>query len=187
MRKRALFTVLTLSVSLGLLLTSAGIVQGPASVSALPWRRSSDANGLGQRTARRGGPDERGLARPGAMQQPAQIATAPVDVKLVGQMGGPAYAVAVQGNHAFVAAAEAGVRVIDVSDPATPIERGTYDTPGFAQDIYLAGGYIFVAAREAGLRVFDISDPTEPVEVGVYDATCCAFRVHVAGDTTASC
>ena len=36
----------------------------------------------------------------------------------------------VAGDYAYVAAWEAGLRVVDVSVPSAPVERGFYDTPG---------------------------------------------------------
>lgn len=148
----------------------------------------------------------------------------PWDVELVGQVGGPVFAVAVQGNYAylgvgprltvldvsdpsrpavvgqskvlpeivrdvFVAGPYAyvvgwhwGIRVLDISNPATPIEVGAYQTPGAAEAVYVAGHYAYVAAQTAGLRVIDVSDPAAPVEVGAYETGGrLAWDVHVAG------
>ena len=43
-----------------------------------------------------------------------------------------AYGVAVSGNYAYVADYGAGLRVVDVSNPANPVEVGYYDTPDCA-------------------------------------------------------
>ncbi len=50
-----------------------------------------------------------------------------------------AFDVAVSGDHAYVAAAGAGLLVADVSDPAHPVEVGSLDTPGYAQGVTVAG------------------------------------------------
>jgi hypothetical protein len=75
-----------------------------------------------------------------------------------------------------------GLRVVDVSSPANPVEVGFYDTPGFAADVAVSGNYANVADESRGLRVVDISNPTNPVEVGFYDTPREAGSVAVAGD-----
>jgi hypothetical protein len=39
----------------------------------------------------------------------------------------------------------AGLRVIDVSNPSNPREVGYFDTPGYAQGVYVSGNYAYVA------------------------------------------
>jgi hypothetical protein len=41
--------------------------------------------------------------------------------------------------------AYAGLHVINVSDPTSPILVGIYDTPGYTCDVYVAGDYAYVA------------------------------------------
>ncbi len=55
-----------------------------------------------------------------------------------------------------------GLRVIDVSDPAAPVEIGAVDTPGSAEAVEVVGEIAYVAAYSAGLRVIDVSNPTAP-------------------------
>lgn len=57
--------------------------------------------------------------------------------------------------------------ILDVTNPAEPVEVGFYDTPGNAQHILVIGEYAYLADR-LGLRVLDVSDPTIPVEIGFY-------------------
>jgi hypothetical protein len=47
--------------------------------------------------------------------------------------------VVVKDRYAYVAAGDGGLRVIDISDPASPREVGYYDTPGWAQEVALGG------------------------------------------------
>jgi len=49
---------------------------------------------------------------------------------------------------------EAGLQVIDVSNPADPVRLGGYDTSGSAQAVAVAGNRICVADWEKGLKVF---------------------------------
>lgn len=60
------------------------------------------------------------------------------DVDQVGRIynfWGQALDVFVEGEYAYVADGNHGLRVIDVSDPAHPSEVGSYDTPGSPRDL----------------------------------------------------
>lgn len=72
-------------------------------------------------------------------------------------------------EYVYVAAWDAGLRVVNVSDPTNPVEVGFYDTPGYALAVHVVGGYAYVADGDAGLRVIDVSDPAAPSEAGFYD------------------
>jgi len=85
----------------------------------------------------------------------------------------------VSGDYLYVAAGDAGLRVIDVSDPSNPKEVGYCDTPGEAVGVYVSGSFAYVAAGDAGLRVIDVSDPSNPKEVGYYNAS--VREIHVSG------
>ncbi len=43
--------------------------------------------------------------------------------------------VEVSGSYAYVADCRSGLRVLDISIPANPVEVGYYDTPGRANDV----------------------------------------------------
>jgi len=98
-------------------------------------------------------------------------------------------------GYAYVANYEAGLHIIDVTDPGAPAEVGRYrpphldwndfpNIPSPEPPRYLyregargavvrreAGGKIiaYVAAYAAGLRVVDVTDPTAPVEIGLLE------------------
>jgi hypothetical protein len=63
------------------------------------------------------------------------------------------FEVAVTGEHAFVAAGEGGVWMLDVSDPGLPRVVGWRDTAGRARSIVVEGGLAYVADGQAGLLV----------------------------------
>ncbi|HNS51843.1 MAG TPA: right-handed parallel beta-helix repeat-containing protein [Anaerolineae bacterium] len=110
--------------------------------------------------------------------QPAQ----PTGWQVVGQIGGPASAVTVQGNHAYVGV---GLRLValDVTNPITPTEIGaTAPFPYFVEDVVVSGTWAYVAAGGAGLRVVDISDPANPTEIGAWDSPGYAEGVAASGD-----
>ena len=87
---------------------------------------------------------------------------------------------AVAGSHAYVADGESGLRVINVADPATPVETGFYDTPGYARGVVVVGNLAYVADY-VGLRVFNVADPAVPIEVGFYDTAGGAEDVALVG------
>uniref|UniRef100_A0A7V6CMS6 LVIVD repeat protein n=1 Tax=candidate division WOR-3 bacterium TaxID=2052148 RepID=A0A7V6CMS6_UNCW3 len=93
---------------------------------------------------------------------------------------GSAQDVAVSGNYAYVADWEAGLRIIDISNPRSPVEVGYYDTPGAAYGVAVSGNYAYVADAGAGLRIIDISNPRSPNEVGYYDTPEWALGVAVS-------
>ncbi len=78
----------------------------------------------------------------------------------------------------------AGLRVLDISDPAIPIPTGLYFTPGSQgpRALAVAGNYVYVADGDAGLRVVDVSDPNNPIEIAHYETLGFAYDVAVAGD-----
>jgi hypothetical protein len=88
--------------------------------------------------------------------------------------------VSVIGSYAYVAAGkDGGLRVVDISDPLSPVEIGFYDTPDFANGVVATADYVYVADGYSGLRVVDVSTPSEPIEVGFFDTPGVALRVAV--------
>ena len=91
----------------------------------------------------------------------------------------------VKDDFAYVITGESGVgrdglRVISISNPASPHEVGFLDLGDFEMsrfDIY--GDYAFVIGSQIGLRCIDISNPINPVEVGRFDlpANCSDIKV----------
>ena len=69
-------------------------------------------------------------------------------------------------DYAFVADGAHGLRIIDVSTPATPVEVGSYDTPGSAMDVVVDPTLelAFIADGLEGLIVIDVSTPASPNE-----------------------
>ncbi len=75
--------------------------------------------------------------------------------------------VAVLGDNAFVAGGQAGLHVVDLSNPAAPVVRGTIDTKKYAESVKVAstpttGGVIdiaFVVEGTEGITTYNISNP----------------------------
>jgi hypothetical protein len=84
----------------------------------------------------------------------------------------------------------AGMHVIDVSDPANPIQVGEADTTGHcpqASSIVIKGSYAILGDMQNGLCVVDITDPTDPRLVStwrdippVYDMVLVGERIFAA-------
>ena len=106
---------------------------------------------------------------------------APAEAGRITYMMSRAYGVAVAGDYAYVADAR-GLSIVNISNPATPVLVGDYDTPASARDVAVSGDYAFVAARTSGLQIVHIGDPENPWLAGSYDTPGDAYDVAVAGD-----
>ncbi len=89
---------------------------------------------------------------------------------------------AASNGYAYVTAAELGLRAVDVSTPAAPVEVGFCSVPETGFHVAVVGRYAYVAAGDSGLWVLDVSNPAAPFEVGSYDTPGYAWDVAVAGD-----
>jgi hypothetical protein len=95
-------------------------------------------------------------------------------------------------SFAYVVCEDDALRILDVSDPDTPIEVGSF-TPvkddyalceqpaSHFRDIVLVGNYVYIPDGDYGLRIVDVSNPREPVEVSVYSKPQSLIGVAVAG------
>jgi hypothetical protein len=89
--------------------------------------------------------------------------------------------VTVAGKYAYIAGADTGLRILDISNPAIPIEVGYLDTPSDARVVRLVGHYAYVADGDNGLRIIDVSNKAAPIEIGFYDTPGNAEGVDVEG------
>jgi hypothetical protein len=93
----------------------------------------------------------------------------------------PAGEVAVVGSYAYLACYDAGLRVIDISDPGHPQLIGTVDTPGSAWDVDAANGFVYVAGHSSGVEVINVSDPALPFIVTTVATPRMCLDIAVAG------
>ncbi len=75
-----------------------------------------------------------------------------------------------------------GLRIVDLADPAAPVEIGYLNVGTFGQDVAVSGTHAIVATGPAGLCVVDVSDPTAPVLVGDLDDEEPYYGVVVSGN-----
>lgn len=91
------------------------------------------------------------------------------NLKLLGQYGGSAYAVAVQGNYAYLGQGPRMV-VLDISQRSQPRQVGQSELMrGIVNGIALREKFAYVVASYEGLHVFDISQPQKPQRVARLD------------------
>jgi len=98
------------------------------------------------------------------------------------QVASGSSALALSGDHAFLAAGENGVQVVSISDPFNPSPLITHTLPGAAQEIFIDGDIAYLAAGDAGLQMVDISDPLNPSDAGSYAAEGSSADVYISGD-----
>ncbi|MDP8207864.1 MAG: T9SS type A sorting domain-containing protein [Candidatus Electryonea clarkiae] len=94
---------------------------------------------------------------------------------------GNAKDIVVEGEYAYLAEtiydrnnpATIILRVIDISNPAIPVETGMLTTEGYAFSIFLLNDIVYMVGGNLveindGLRTIDVSDPQNPVEAGAW-------------------
>lgn len=85
----------------------------------------------------------------------------------------------------YLATADSGMIIYDVSDPQIPGRLGKCDsfhTSWVTQSVYVQGNYAYVAASYDGFSIIDISNPTDPQVVYNYDVQdFWAYDVKVSG------
>jgi hypothetical protein len=100
----------------------------------------------------------------------------------------PTNGVFVSGGHAYVSTDDAGLVVLDVSDPRSPKLVGQYSGEPFragttrsAVRTFVSGNFAYVAANQGGLAVIDVSDPATPRLAGAVAWPGLANHVIVHG------
>jgi hypothetical protein len=86
-------------------------------------------------------------------------------------------AVAVEGKYAYVADGGGGLRVLDISNPASPVETGFYDGSAGARGVSVENGYIYVSETDAGISLYK-NDLATNVADGRETSTPQSFTVH---------
>jgi hypothetical protein len=78
--------------------------------------------------------------------------------------------ITIDGNYAYVAASESGLRIIDITAPAAPVEVGAFATNAvedvmISRDATTNQAYV---TTDKGLQIVDIANPQAPAAVGFY-------------------
>ncbi len=95
----------------------------------------------------------------------------------------PGYAnnVDVAGDYAYVAAGQAGLQIIDVSNRRAPQIVGQLDTDGVAIDVKVRGNLAYVADGDKGLKVINVATPAAPVLLSALDTDGVTQDLQLAG------
>lgn len=76
--------------------------------------------------------------------------------------------------------------IIDVTNPASPVTRGTLNLTGIPQNIFISGNYAYIANNSdtQELQIINISNPLAPSVVGTYNDAGVedALGVYVVGN-----
>ena len=91
--------------------------------------------------------------------------------------------VVVAGDYAYVAAGAAGLRVINIADPAAPREVAALDVVENAWAIDHEGTPVYLGDYgPSGLHVIDVSAPAAPRELGAAEWRAGIWEIEAAGD-----
>ncbi len=98
---------------------------------------------------------------------------------------GDTRAVAVRGGLAYLAEGPAGLRVVDLRDPAKPVVVGSIrpESTDMIRGIALGPRTAWLCAGESGLMAIDITTPSSMRKVGGYDPELAVNRAALMGDT----
>lgn len=99
------------------------------------------------------------------------------------QQQGNAQSVDVNEMYAFVANANQGLQVIDISDSGVPVEVADYDSPGAAKGVTVSGDFVFLSDGSSGVRILSLESPgtvdLEVTEIVVIDSPGEAHQVAI--------
>ena len=89
--------------------------------------------------------------------------------------------VAVSGSLAYIAGGDR-LRIVDISDPSAPVDRGYVRTPGFARGVSVSGNLVLIGGGYANrLLIVDVSAPSAPVVAGVVPIPGFIFGSFISG------
>jgi hypothetical protein len=94
---------------------------------------------------------------------------------------GEAMGVYVEGDYAYLAIAQIGLDVVDISNPTSPLSVNVLGTDAIALDTYVSGSYVYVA-ETTGFEIFDISSPQNPDWEAKFDTDGSVYHITVDGD-----
>ncbi|MCK4566235.1 MAG: hypothetical protein KAU48_02890, partial [Candidatus Thorarchaeota archaeon] len=90
--------------------------------------------------------------------------------------------ICVEGDIAYLAAYDAGLQVVNVSDPYNAFRIGGYVRPGHAYKVRVEGNLAFLVIRTEGLAVFNVSNPAAPIWITTRALPSNAYDVFIDGN-----
>lgn len=112
------------------------------------------------------------------------VSQSPPDLVSGGRFGslGTAEDIKVSGTTAFIADGENGITVVDLFNPANPLEFPSLNPPGEVSSIDIVSNRLYAACGSGGLLISDISNVTDANPLAEYDTAAPARRVRVVGN-----
>src|SRR5690606_4630383 len=95
--------------------------------------------------------------------------------QLRGSLDIPASHVAVAGKVAYLAAGEAGLVIVDISNLDRPRVLSRVNNIGYVYDVSLQGNLAYLALGQKGVLTLDVTDPAKPVSRGGFETMAGAF------------
>ena len=106
--------------------------------------------------------------------------TNPHAIQLISQISSEnAWSVASNGTLVYVADGEAGLTIIDISDPENPFQVSTMLASGSSKDVRNVGSSVYLAVGNVGGDLFNVSDPAAPVFMSNYNTSNFATRIAI--------
>jgi len=90
--------------------------------------------------------------------------------------------IALDGNYAYVGNGWNGLYVIDITNPANPIEIDSFAVDNNVLRIFISGNYAYIMEDTDGLHILDVSNPANPFEIGYYNTIGNAEGIMVSGN-----
>jgi hypothetical protein len=90
--------------------------------------------------------------------------------------------IAIDGDLLYLADADGGLKIIDISIPMIPAQLSHHDTYENAQGVTFTDDHVLVADNWHGLRLIDASDPYFPEEIGFLEYVNYTHSISVAGE-----
>jgi len=120
---------------------------------------------------------------PPVLQGDIQINADVANWELIGSCNAPGhvYDTAVSGNFAYIADYDAGLHIVDISNPAMPHIIGSYSELNYISAVFVVGNYAYIATGVNGLHIIDVTNPETPTLVGSCATSYWLEDVHVSG------
>lgn len=83
---------------------------------------------------------------------------------------GATLGMALKGDYLFLANGDGGLEVVDVGNPARPVQVAELPLDGYTHRVRLGGRFAYLASGFGGLYIVDVADPGRPQLIGTYRA-----------------
>ena len=89
---------------------------------------------------------------------------------------------ALSSSHAFLAARDSGIVVVDISDPYDFREVGRLNLGGRVMSVVLAGNVLYAGLDGGGIWELDVSIPSQPTAVKLHPTDGSVIGIELTGD-----